>query len=202
MGMIACGATVTSTDWLVDPSPYVASVKQQGASIVMENGLVRRGILTAAGGATWSWRNVMTDEEYVRSPSAEATITIRGRELNVGGLSGVPVFGYTRPQDLRRCRGVGEYQLTNWCERPIVARLAWKRRSEWSARDLPWPPKGREVILSFAAKDRAHPAVDIHYEIYDGAPLIAKWMTVVNDTAKCTGTVPVWARFSIPQTGL
>lgn len=171
-------------DWLVDPAPYVSTVRQEGDRLVMANGLVSRTLLLEPGVATWSFRNLMTDEEYVRAPSPEATLTIDGKDVAVGGVTGMPVLGYTCPQDVARYQAEGPYRLTGWHERPIAARLEWKRRSEWMTRELPWPPKGREVVLSFASGDPALPSVDVHYEIYDGAPILAKWITATNATAR------------------
>ena len=179
----AVAAPDVQTDWLVDPSSFTAVVHQTGDRLVMENGLVSRTLLLAPGVTTWSFRNLSTDEEYVRAPSPEATLTLDGKIVLVGGVGGMPVLGFTRQEDVARYRPEGPYHFTGWRETPLGARLAWKRRPEWSARDLAWPPKGREVVLSFAAAaDRALPVVDVHYEIYDGAPLVAKWVSCSNTT--------------------
>lgn len=181
---LLAGVVPMDRDWLVDPSPFAAKVHEVEGRLVLENGLVRRTLLLKPGVATWSFRNLMTDEEYVRAPSPEATLVFDGREVLVGGVRGMPVLGYTCPQDVARYRAEGSYSLAGWSERPIAERLAWKRRPEWSARDLPWPPKGREVALSFTAADATLPPVVVHYEIYDGIPLVAKWVTVANRTGR------------------
>lgn len=59
--------------------------------------------------------------------------------------------------------------------------------------DLPWPPKGIELILDFKAPDPSGEVpvnglkgikVRVHYEIYDGIPLICKWISLDNQTGK------------------
>jgi len=71
-------------------------------------------------------------------------------------------------------------------------RFPWKKRREW-------PPPGKDLVLHF----HSHPpmlsalkqinksleflsgvAVDVHYEIYNGIPLICKWITVKNNSSR------------------
>ncbi|MFM7740032.1 MAG: hypothetical protein ACKO9H_11570, partial [Planctomycetota bacterium] len=67
-------------------------------------------------------------------------------------------------------------------------RLGWKPRKEWIAGEVPaWPPPGLEVQFVFsppagseASGLDARVRVVVHYELYDGVPLLAKWIRVVN----------------------
>ena len=72
-------------------------------------------------------------------------------------------------------------------------RFDWKRHPEWLSKDAVWPVPGRHMVLHFAPPAAAPisgitrndlPAVDVHYEIYDGIPSIAKWLCLTNTTGK------------------
>jgi hypothetical protein len=56
------------------------------------------------------------------------------------------------------------------------------------ARDMPWPPHGKRVDFTYIPKRTGDSAimikVTVHYEIYDGLPLICKWLTITNDSEK------------------
>ena len=76
------------------------------------------------------------------------------------------------------------YRFVSWSEGPIEARFPWKKHAEWLSRDLPWPPPGRHVRMSYTPPRPDLPEVDVHYEIYDGLPLFSKWLVVRNTTRK------------------
>jgi hypothetical protein len=59
-------------------------------------------------------------------------------------------------------------------------RFAWKKRPTWMSQDLPWPPPGVSVTLHFRAPGDSQARVDVHYELYDGIPLISKWLVFQN----------------------
>ncbi len=52
--------------------------------------------------------------------------------------------------------------------------------------DLPWPPPGRSVLMLTFVPPATAPAevssvrITVHYELYDGLPLVSKWITVEN----------------------
>ena len=51
-----------------------------------------------------------------------------------------------------------------------------------------WPPRGIQLSFTFkppgadAKSDFAGVSVTVHYELYDGLPVFAKWLTVHNDS--------------------
>jgi hypothetical protein len=79
----------------------------------------------------------------------------------------------------------------------IRERFPWKKRLEWMPEDVSWPPSGIELIMVYAfdenqkAKKKNNPnkevngalsdlMVEVHYNIYDGLPMISKWITITN----------------------
>ena len=195
-GMLAVanvGSAVAGADWLVDPSEYVAKAYEQDGKIVLENGLVRRELLLSPDVATWSFKCLATGEEYVRAPDREAQIKIDGKWYDVGGVKGTPILNYTFEswrKDLKPLTAGGDiagvYRYEGHSFGPIRERIEWKRRPEWSARanELAWPPKGRELTLRFAAPAPELPKVEVHYEIYDGAPIVSKWVRLENASVR------------------
>ena len=72
-----------------------------------------------------------------------------------------------------------------------MATSRWGRRGplvEWKrvrhAEDRPWPPPGVALTFHCTSPDPALAGVgvSVHYELYDGLPLYAKWLTVTNGT--------------------
>src|SRR5262249_50259200 len=63
-------------------------------------------------------------------------------------------------------------------------RFAWKQVRY--AGNTVWPAPGVRLILHFAPPEGVYPGltVDVHYEMYDGLPVLAKWFTLHNGTVK------------------
>lgn len=142
-------------DWLIDASPYRATVKVEGGGAVLDNGLVRRTFVTDAGrGATVSLDNLMTGEQMLRSIRPEAVVEIDGVRYPVGGLTGQPVQNYLDPAWLAKMTPEpGAFVLEKVETGKTVERFAWKKRPEWMPQDLPWPPPGVSLTLRFRAPD-------------------------------------------------
>jgi hypothetical protein len=177
-------------DWLVDPTPFVARVVERdgGAELALENGLVRRVIRLAPNAATIALDQLTSGQAILRAVEPEAALVLDGVRWEVGGLAGQPDRAWLDPRwidglraDERAFRCVGP------AEGPIEPRLEWKRVRH-SAPDAVWPPRGRHVRLDFepprvpAAAALAGLRVEVHHEVYDGLPLVSKWIEVVNGT--------------------
>ena len=65
-------------DWLIDPTPYRASVSATANSLVLENGLVRRVIRLTPNAATVDYQNLVTSEQLLRAVGPEASVTLNG----------------------------------------------------------------------------------------------------------------------------
>ena len=159
--------------------------------LVLDNGLVCRVIRTRDGCATISLDNLTTGQQMVRSVRPEAVVTMDGVEYPVGGLTGQPVHNYLDPAWLKTMKALpGAYEFERTEVGVTKERFPWKKRLEWMPADVPWPPPGKSVTLHFrppagkAAVQTNLPAVQVHYEIYDGIPAISKWITVQNTTDK------------------
>ncbi|MBN8456545.1 MAG: hypothetical protein J0M04_01675 [Verrucomicrobia bacterium] len=142
----------SSRDWLVNPGPYKASVVHREASgeLVMENGLARRVIRLAPNAATVTLENLVTGEHLLRAVAPEASVTIDGTVYPVGGLTGQSIQNYLKQEWIKDLRPLpGAYRLSGWEELPVSKRLEWKKRPEWLAKDIPWPPPGKHVVMRY-----------------------------------------------------
>ena len=180
-------------DWLVHPAQYIASAHlgnrlvpekykalgAEGGSVVLENGLVRREIVLFPNATCISLQNMVTGEELIRAVKPEASLTLDGKELAVGGLLGQPDLAFFQPKWLQTMTAdpaALEFRGVTFGE--TKAPFPYKPSGHFTRRE--WPPKGKSAVLEFTGNDLK---VQVHYEIYDGIPLIGKWLTITNTGA-------------------
>jgi hypothetical protein len=178
-----------SADWLIDSKPFPAraTLSADGRAIALENGLVRRVIHLQPNAATVAFDNLMTDASLLRSARPEARVELNGLKLDVGGLVGQPVHNYLSPAWLSELKAdTKACQFTGQKIGRTEARFPWQKRREWLTDPAPWPPPGVSVTLTFQAPPSSSAAatVEVHYELYDGLPLMSKWITVRNNSAQ------------------
>ena len=201
--------TEKRSDWLVNPAPFVATVKLDGKDLVLENGLVRRIIRVEPNAATTALDNLVTGQAMLRAVGPEARITLNGKEYAVGGLSGQPIANYLRKEWIEKLHADADaYKYASYHEEPLQARFGWKKHSEWLSNDLAWPPPGRHVVLLFhppVSAPAGLPDVEVHYEIYNGLPLVSKWISVANKGASALTVnrfVSEEVRFTEPESNV
>lgn len=185
--LIDTTAIAGTPDWLVEPSSFRAMVADDRGrhELVLTNGLARRVIRLSPAAATVAIEDLTTGEHLLRAVGPEARVELDGKPFAVGGLVGQPVKNYLKDEWLATLRpDPSAYRFVAWSEGPIEARFAWKRHPEWLSRDLPWPPPGRHLRMTYAPPAPDLPEVEVHYEIYDGLPLFSKWLVVRNTTGR------------------
>jgi hypothetical protein len=171
---------IATDDWLTgSESAHSGLFQGPNAGIVLANGLVSRTFATGTHNlATTSLRHRVTGEEFVRAIRPECSLRVDGEEINVGGLIGQPVGNYVLPKWLNSLESdPAALAYQGYRSGSIRIPFAWKPRKEWLSREANWPPKGLELVLHFSGRGLD---VDVHYEIYDGLPLFAKWFEVTN----------------------
>ncbi len=192
----ADAASPASRDWLVDPAPFRATAQMSlgGGEIELANGLVRRVIRLKPAAATVALDHLITGESLVRSVRPEAMVELNGVSCQLGGLTNQPVHNFLKAEWLENLRAdPAAWQCVRVSTGRTVARFPWKPRREWLSSPPVWPPPGVGVTLEFRPPNRldagsgrsplADVAVCVHYELYDGLPLFAKWLTVSNGNA-------------------
>ena len=175
-------------DWLIVPGARKSGV-YRGAhpqEIVMTNGLIRRTWRLAPNAATVGFDNLASGEALLRGVKPEARLQLDGKDYAIGGLNGQPDYAYLRPEWLDAMTAdPAAFGFTGFQTGKTRERLAWKRVRY--AADLPWPPPGASLVLHFKAPRESgldKLSVSVHYEMYDGIPLLCKWLTVTNGGSK------------------
>jgi len=177
-------------DWLLDPSPYKARVtpSADGRSVELNNGLVRRIFQLQPNAACVALDNLATGASLLRSVRPEARLELDGVKYDIGGLTGQPIHNYLDPKWLETMKaGPAAFYFTGLKTGKTEARFPWKKRLAWMPSDAPWPPPGVSLTLEFAPPQNAPEAirplkVEVHYELFDGLPLVSKWVVVRNQS--------------------
>ena len=170
-------------DWLIDSAACIARVQTAKDEIVLTNGLVARTIRLTPNAATVAMRNLTSGQNEVRSVRPEASVTVDAKAYAVGGLVGQPIHNYLLPEWIAAMKSdPAAFAYVGHRVGKTAERFAWKRRAEWSSASAAWPPPGVSLELDFKAPigGPAGVGVTVHYELYDGIPLISKWITVSN----------------------
>ena len=181
------GRPAPKADWLVDPSSFKAGAYQSEGEdeIVLSNGLVSRTWRLAPNGATVSFENLMTGESVIRGVKPEAVVELDGERYEVGGLAGQEEYAYLRREWVDGLESdPGAFQLAGFEVGQIEERLPWKQKRH--APDLSWPPPGVRLSLRFQPPEGKFEGleVEVHGELYDGIPLLCKWLTVRNGSGR------------------
>lgn len=186
--ILTCPVPAHPSDWLIDGSSYSSEINivRNGKCIEITNGLIRRTILLSPNAATIALDNLMTGQSELRAVRPEAVIVLDGYEYPVGGLTNQPVSNFLSDHfisGLELCDSafiLKEYKIGETKER-----FQWKPNYNWVSNLYPWPANGKRVTFVYEAPRNALPAhkdiiVYITYEIYDGIPILSKWMDIQN----------------------
>jgi hypothetical protein len=175
-------------DWLVTTvtTPATVEKSEDGLEITLSNGLIRRTFRLQPNAATVAFDNLMTGASILRGVKPEAAVEIDGRRFNIGGLLGQVEYACLRPEWVDSFTSdPNAFQFVGYEVGKTEARFPWKRK-RYSA-DLPWPAPGASLKLGFRPPQGTPDGigVTICYEMYQGIPLLAKWLEVHNasDTA-------------------
>ena len=177
----------TRADWLLGQSAGRAALYHQPGSDewVLSNGWMERRFYWRENLLCSGYRNLRTGQELLRAVSPEAEITVNGANYSVGGLRGQEEKAYLLPAVLDSLKkGSSDFVFRKWELDSIRPTINWKADGWWMPSyerasgiewrlffDSPLPAlKGLQVI--------------VHYQIFDGLPLLSKWITVINHTQK------------------
>lgn len=135
----------------------------------------------------------------LRSINPEANIVIDDIDYSVGGLDGQTVFAFFNMSNLSNLRKRNESDVSRLMSLVDVktentqAPYEWKNGKRFADPKLSWPPRGLSVVATFRfpveSTDKKYLtvpishrnlSVSIHYEMYEGIPLIAKWISIHN----------------------
>jgi hypothetical protein len=181
---------VPKKDWLINNSSYVSrlAIEDGGKQLTLSNGLVSRVFRTTPNLATVALHQLSTGQNHIRATRPEGLFVIDGVTHHIGGLSGQPAQNYLLPEWVEKLRADPKsFRYVGHSTRKIQKRFEWAKRPKWLAQDAPWPPAGIELTLRFeppANSPAKGLAAFVHYEIYDGLPLLCKWLSLENRSGK------------------
>jgi hypothetical protein len=174
--------SVYHDDWLITPIKQKAEVflSSSKKDVILFNGLVKRTFRITPNVACTGYENMVTGQQLLRSVKPEARITINNEEYNVGGLYGQKENGYLLDEWVDTfTRGSEDFVLESYTMDSITPFLKWKQRSY-----APGTKRASGKTVSFIYKSPVRElnniVVTVYYEIYDGIPLIVKWLTIEN----------------------
>lgn len=159
----------------------------QAARLILENGLISRHFYVSDNLASISYRNQSNGAEFLRAVKPEARLNIDGRWITIGGLSGQPEHSYLLQEWLPDMTSPsGGWVLADVLTGPVEKRYPWQQK--FNARPAQWPPAGLHVTMTYEPpaqeQDLAGLIVHVHYELYDGIPVLSKWITLENKTGR------------------
>lgn len=183
---------IEKKDWLLDGSSYGTQVQLSGNYLEITNGLLSRTFSLKPNGATVAFDNLMTGQAELRAVRPEAVLVLNGKTYPVGGLDGQPVQNFLSPVFIDQlAKNDSAFRLVTYECGPTREFFPWKRNAHWISQNVCWPAPGKRVTFLYEAPATA-PAdirsliVKVIYECYDGAPILSKWVEIVNE-----GTTPV-----------
>ena len=180
-------------DWLVEKVSRRAGLwrGETGRELVLDNGLIQRTFLLGPNMACVGFRQLSSGESILRAVLPECRLTIAGKTHDVGGLRGQPIGNFLLPVWYDSLEADADaFRFVDFETGRIEARFPWKIRPEWLSREVAWPPPGVRVTFIFEPpKGLAGGAVRglrvrVHYALYDGLPLMAKWLTLENGSGQ------------------
>jgi len=177
---VGSALAVAKNDWLLQAPGTEAAVYQSDKEVILSNGLISRTIRLVPNAATVGLKNLLTGEEYIRSVKAEALLTIDGRSYPVGGLDGQKEHGYLKQEWLEDMSSpLNSFEFRELEIRELDPGLHWERK-RWAS-STQWERRGKEVIFHYTHPNLPGIKVEVHYEIFEGLPLLGKWIEVKNE---------------------
>jgi len=168
-------------DWLVTPITEPAGVftQNQGKELVLYNGLLRRVFRLQPNLACIDFTNTTNQQQLLRATSPEARLVLDGETFNIGGLYGQKEKAYLRAEWMDSLSGhENDFQFTNYSIAGISPRINWKTSMWHMEREK---ASGKTVSFEYRHPRFQGLKVSVHYDLYDGLPLICKWVSIRND---------------------
>jgi len=177
---------IISQDWLVKPVTIKAQVykSSDGKDIILYNGLLKRTFRIQSNVACTDYKNMSNGQQLLRAVKPEAMLTINDKKYNVGGLYGQKENAYLLPEWVNNLTAnKNDFQFQSYSVTDIQPFLKWQSRT-WASNTK--QPKGKTLSFIYTSNiaELKGLIVTVHYELYDGIPLIVKWLSVENRSAQ------------------
>ena len=169
-------------DWLLQSIQQKAVIKVQGQNIILDNGLLERVFVMAPNLACVKFTNLTNGQELLRSIEPEAKVVLNNTLYKVGGLSGQKEKAYLKlSTETSLYKNDADFIFTNYTISDITPFINWKATT-WLTN--PNQPTGKAITLDFISNlpSLKNIIIKVHYELYDGIPLLTKWVSIENNS--------------------
>ncbi|MBS1532372.1 MAG: alpha-galactosidase [Bacteroidetes bacterium] len=171
-------------DWLVNPPKTKAHIYVSGGEISLDNGLVKRTFLLKPNVACIDYVNLVNGQQLLRAVKPEGSIAIDGKSYSIGGVYGQTENAYLQTDSVGKYVAHDEdLRFVSYEVSELKPFVHWQPKG-WAMNMR--QPTGKEIAFIYRSPEAALKdiTVKIHYELYDGIPLIVKWLSVENGSSK------------------
>ncbi len=171
---------LATVDWLVTPIAQKAEVITEGKNVILYNGLVKRVFRIEPNVACIDYKNLSNDQQLLRGVKPEARITVNDKEYSIGGLVGQKENAYLLPEWLDKMTvGPEDFLFVSHTVSDIKPFINFKAKT-WGINQK--QPTGKHIAFKYKAQADAVKGLEVtvNYELYDGMPLIVKWVSIEN----------------------
>ncbi len=173
-------------DWLIHPVTTKAGIytSMDKKDIVLDNGLLQRRFRLKPNVVCIDYKNKINSKQLLRSVKPEARLTINGTSYNIGGLYGQKENAYLLPEWVDSMKNNNrDFIFQNYSITTLPAYLNSRSRV-WALNNN--PPGGKLLcfIYQSALPELKGIEINVNYELYDGIPLLVKWLSVTNKSGR------------------
>ena len=152
--------------------------------LVIENGLILRSFTSYPSFGTIEYTSICAQKSLLRSVYPEGYVVLDNTSYPIGGLV---QYGHHSFINLSKISVLDKsFVMVNYTVGSPEAPYPWTPGYRHAPSNVNWPPKGQTLKVLFTPPaEVASPAhssilVYVNYEMYQGVPIIAKWITVKN----------------------
>jgi hypothetical protein len=146
--------------------------------------LVKRSFVIAPNVACFDYTNLNNGQQLIRSIEPEAKVVIDQITYKVGGLSGQKEKAYLQIDQIKNLQKAdSDFVFLKYTIGKIEPFIKWKPTT-WLGNAK--QPTGARIDFEYVSPIAAlkNIIIKVHYEIYDGIPLITKWISIQNNSNK------------------
>lgn len=158
--------------------------------LVIQNGLISRSFTRKPAFGTIEYASICAQKSLLRSLNPEGYIVLDNTTYPIGGLTQTGHHSFINRSGISVLDNA--FQMVNYTTGSPVAPFPWTPGYRHAPSSVSWPPQGKTLTVLFkpptkvASPSHAGILVYVHYELYQGVPILSKWITVKN-----TVTTPV-----------
>lgn len=171
-------------DWLIDNSGFKATIEktENGKDLVMSNGLVKRVFRLQPNVACTGYENLSNGQQLLRAVKPEAVLVVDGIKYNIGGLYGQKEQAYLLSEWIGSFTSKKhDFLFKSYSIHDVKPFIQWKQ-TFWSKSNE--QPSGKMLTMEYASDLINGIDVKVNYELYDGIPLIVKWLSIKNNSGR------------------